>query len=217
MHGNTVDRAVLAHVLLVLALSGLVGCSSAPEGLHHSHTDVLWITICTLRADHLGAYGYPEDVSPTLDGLAARGVLFERTLTPAPWTRPAVASTITAMYPRSLGFMEPGEVKGRALPVSVDTVAEHFQRAGYYTIGITANPNTNETFHFDQGYTFYQGTSQRWHEGYEEAKLSADDVVSLLLEQLRGPAREERFFAHLVLVDTHLPYVSELAWARTHR
>jgi len=42
-------------------------------------------------------------------------------------------------------------------------------------------------------------------------------VVSLLLEQLSGPAREKRFFAHVVLVDTHLPYVSEVAWARTDR
>ena len=62
------------------------------------------------------------------------------------------------------------------LPVSVDTVAEHFQRAGYYTIGITANPNTNGTFHFDQGYTFYQGTNQRWHQKRSPAQPANDPI-----------------------------------------
>ena len=51
-------------------------------------TDVLLLTLCTLRADHLGAYGHALASSPVIDGLAERGALFERALTPAPWTRP---------------------------------------------------------------------------------------------------------------------------------
>ncbi len=195
-----------------LAFLLLSACSAEPE-LHHSHTNVLWITICTLRADHLGAWGYPVDVSPNLDRLAERAALFEQTLTAAPWTRPSVASMITGLYPRSLGFMEPGPAGERALHFSFETLAERFQQAGYYTIGITANPNTNATWHFDQGYDFYRGTARRWGDpGF--SKVSAEEVAALLLDQLRGRARGRRFLAHLVLVDVHPPQQSEVARRR---
>lgn len=201
-------------VLGVGLLACLGGCESSGDDIHHSHTNVLWITVCTLRADHLGAYGYPLEVSPTLDSLAARGVLFERTLTGAPWTRPAIASMVTALDPRSLGFMRPKGDGPSALQPSIDTLAERLQGSGYYTIGITANPLANPSFHFDQGYDFYEGTESGWHRGYEQNKRTADEVVDVLLDQLRGPARDRKFQAHIVLVDTHVPYLAEVARRR---
>ena len=59
------------HAVPLLLLVFALGCEATP-GIHHTHTDVLWVTVCTLRADHLGAYGYDQPTSPQLDALALR-------------------------------------------------------------------------------------------------------------------------------------------------
>jgi hypothetical protein len=64
-----------------------IGCGSgrgAELPLSHTETNVILFTLCSLRADHLGVYGYPKNTSPRLDQLAREGVLFEEVLTPAP-------------------------------------------------------------------------------------------------------------------------------------
>jgi len=200
------------RLVLSIALAGCGGGAETPAGGDLSTTDVLLITLCTLRADHLGTYGGPAGISPEIDALAARGVLFERTLTPAPWTRPALAATVTGLYPRSLGIEEYGmRANDRALDPQLVTLAEHMRAAGYYTIGITGNPNANASFHFDQGYDHYRDTGQLWREGYRQKKQPAAKLVAELLDQVRGPAAERRFFAHLILVDTHTPYRDDVA------
>jgi arylsulfatase A-like enzyme len=175
---------------------------------HHDRTNVLWITVCTLRSDHLGAYGYSKPVSPKLDDLAKRSFLFERTLTQAPWTRPSIASMVTSIYPRSLAIdgSDPEEIE-LGLNDSFRTAAEYFHDADYYTIGITANPNTNPSRNFDQGYDFYIGTKKLWRKGYGRHKADARVVSAQLLDHLNGPAKGRKFFAHLVLVDVHAPYI----------
>jgi len=196
--------------LLTVCSGAVLACGdpvASPARVSRETTDVLWLTICTLRADHLGAYGYPEPVSPRIDRLAESGFLFERTLTQAPWTRPSIASMVTSVYPRRLGIDDSTRwPSDRALNEGFETAAEYFRDAGYYTIGITTNPNTNATFHFDQGYDHYEGTERLWRTGYAEHKVDADQVVGRFLEQLRGPAKDKKVFAHLVLTDTHAPY-----------
>ncbi len=97
-------------------------------------TNVLLVTLCTVRADHLGAYGYERDTSPNLDALARQGVLFEKVLTPSPWTRPSIASSITGLYPRSLAIEEPDRVgNDRVVDDSFETLAETLSAAGYRT------------------------------------------------------------------------------------
>jgi glucan phosphoethanolaminetransferase (alkaline phosphatase superfamily) len=91
--------------LLISAAFCAIGCSAARDTelpLGHSDTNVLLLTLCTLRADHLVSYGYPKNTSPQLDRLARTGVLFEEVLAPAPWTRASMAAMITGLYPRSL-------------------------------------------------------------------------------------------------------------------
>ena len=91
---------------LVLFLLAACAPSDRVARIDGSRTNVLLLTLCTVRADHLGAYGYERDTSPNLDALAAQGVLFEKVLTPSPWTRPSIASSITGLYPRTLAIEE---------------------------------------------------------------------------------------------------------------
>jgi arylsulfatase len=187
--------------------------------MHHSRTNVLWLTICTLRADHLGAYGYEHPVSPTIDALARKGVLFEHTLAPAPWTRPSVAATMTGLYPRSLNIDEPTEqTNNRRLHDSFRTLAEVLYEHGYYTVGITANPNLNAVFNFDQGFDHYVDTgSLFWRSGYGERKRTAEQVNADLLRNLQGPGRGKKFFAQLTYVDVHMPLLDHVVADRFER
>ena len=68
-------------------------------------TVVVWIVIDTLRADHLGSYGYARDTSPALDKLAAGALVFRRAIVQAPWTAPSIASALTSRYPGELGYV----------------------------------------------------------------------------------------------------------------
>jgi choline-sulfatase len=186
----------------------------APEAepLALGETDVLLLTLCTVRADHLGAYGYERPTSPIIDRLAELGVVFERMMANAPWTRPSIASMITGLYPRSLEIDEPRlTFNNRSLEDSFETLAEHMQAAGYSTIGVTANPNANASFGFDQGYDLYRDTGVLWRDGYQHDKVSARQVVAVMLQYLRQLPPDRRFFANLITVDAHVPYRNRIA------
>jgi arylsulfatase A-like enzyme len=74
-------------------------CSSQPPPASRPDASVLLISIDTLRADHLGCYGYERDTSPFIDAFARQGVLFANAVTPRPKTGPALASLLTGSYP----------------------------------------------------------------------------------------------------------------------
>lgn len=114
--------------------------------------NVVLIILDTTRPDKLGCYGYGQRTSPGLDQLAKRGVVFENVLAQASWTRPSIGSLLTSRYPRELGlYVE----KDQILPDEHLTLAEILKAEGYYTIGLTANPNINKYFNFDQGFDEY--------------------------------------------------------------
>ena len=139
--------------LRLLSISCLLAAiSCGPEAPAPTGPCVALVIIDTLRADQLGCYGGNAEVSPELDALAGRGVLFESVLAPSSWTRPSIAGLLTGRHPRSLGiFVEEGD----ALPEEPPTLASSLQRAGWRTFGITANPNINRCFGFARGFDHY--------------------------------------------------------------
>src|SRR5262245_26159043 len=108
---------VTALVAVALAL-GLPRPSRVPAHL-------VIISLDTLRADHLGAFGYPKPTSPVFDRLAARGILFTRAVAQAPSTLPSHGALMTGQYPSVFGSgTEPVPI-----PHRVDTLAELLKRA----------------------------------------------------------------------------------------
>ena len=113
-------------VLLAALLSGLFfGCSRPGK-----RPNILLITLDTTRADRLGCYGYAEAATPHLDGLAGRGVLFERAYTTIPFTLPAHTSMLTGLYPPEHGLRLNGK---NSLHPSIPVATEQLQEAGYDT------------------------------------------------------------------------------------
>src|SRR5215472_5117446 len=96
----------------------------------NSHTNVILITIDTLRADHVGCYGATNVKTPTLDALAADGVVFERAISQVPLTWPSHAAILTGTYPFQNGVQD---FTGEPLSPQFRSVAQAFKGAGYRT------------------------------------------------------------------------------------
>lgn len=119
-------------VACVVAVVIATACEPPPS----PKPSVVLIVIDTLRADHLGAYGYDKPTSPRLDALAREGARFANARATSSWTLPSVGSMLTGLYPAAHG----AERNNTALAAEADTLPEAFQDAGYLTAAISANP-----------------------------------------------------------------------------
>jgi arylsulfatase A-like enzyme len=169
---------------------------------------VVLIVVDTLRADHLGCYGYPRRTSPRIDALAADAIRFERALSPSPWTLPALASLMTALYPALHGARIPSKVGGArwllgpsrfqptsSLHASRTTLAEILQSRGFATLGLVRGSYPSKAFGFAQGFEEYRDNATpgiRW------------DVEEALAWLARR--RPERFLVYLHAIEVHAPY-----------
>jgi arylsulfatase A-like enzyme len=134
---------------MAIAVVFIAGCQNQPTPDTENRRNVLLITIDTLRADHVGSYGYHLETSPTMDRLAAEGVRFADATVQWPKTWPAMASMLTATYPATNGIRA---FPRRPLPAVNLTMAEILQSSGYQTGAVVSNVNLGKEFAFDQGF-----------------------------------------------------------------
>ena len=104
--------------------------------------NVIFILVDTLRADHLGAYGYSRPTSPALDAFARESVLFQNARSQAACTFPSVNSLLTSRYP-PVFLGQPGQALG--IPASVPSLAEVLQARGYTTVAVSASAVVRNT------------------------------------------------------------------------
>lgn len=152
--------------------------------------NLLFVVVDTLRADHLGVYGYGRPTSPALQDLAAEGLLFEQAISQSSWTMPATASLLTGLYPP-----EHGVTDGQPLAYELETLAERLQRLGFSTLGVSANPLVGKAGGFEQGHERFV------HVPWARAETVNELVVPLLDEHARS-----RWFMYVHYIDPHDPY-----------
>ena len=183
---------VVAALLLTTAVSLLTASCSRPAPV-----SLLLVTIDTLRADHLGCYGYPQPTSPRIDRLAAEGTLFERAHTSLPRTTQSVASILTGRYPQSHG------ARGLFSKLSATnrTLAEILKDSGYSTAAVTSNMFLRAGQGFAQGFDLYDNPRHRW-EGD-----SATEITSRALQWLDSRPPREPFFLWVHYLDPHWTYL----------
>ncbi len=141
--------------LAVAALFGTLACNRielAPGALGPPAPNVLLLTIDTLRADHVGAYGARFAETPTLDRIAADGVRFENAISSSPLTLPSHASILTGLYPPQTGVRHNGLYR---LDTEIETLAERLQSEGYATAAFVGAYVLAERFGLDQGFSIY--------------------------------------------------------------
>lgn len=143
---------------------------------------VVLVIGCTVRADQSTVYTPDLSTTPFLAELAAEGRRFDDAVAAAPWTRAAVAAIVSGRHPAEVGIVEPEAARNdRPLPDGVLTLAEVLGDAGYTTLGVTANPNLDPHFGFDQGFSAYASLSESWR-GREVVKVYGDEPVDAALE-----------------------------------
>ena len=176
--------------------------SSGQAAARHERPNVLLIVIDTLRADHLGAYGYERATSPNIDALlAAQGVMLERAYAQAPWTLPSAASYLTGREP---GELYRSREAGVVIPADVPSLAERMRAAGYRTAAYVANPTLFSAAGFDRGFDTYWLPPAK----IESLARPGDDVVERVTPWLRAYGEAEPYFLYLHFVDPHDPYAS---------
>ena len=206
-----------ARRLPAVAFALAFGCSGAdapPEP--PARPDLVLVTVDTLRADHLGSYGYRLDVSPNIDRLAAQGVRFAEATVQWPSTWPSLASMLTGLYPGRSGVLWSPK---RALDDRQLTLAEILRDAGYRTGAVVSNASIGRSMQFDQGFDRFV---ESWLEAYAQeypgrpyrdqtvegvkrftnAGVVTDDAIEWLEAQPRG----EPIFLWAHYMDPHGPY-----------
>ena len=177
----------------------------APGPRHSRPHNVILYVIDTLRADHLGCYGYARDTSPRLDALAREAVLFEDAQAQASWTRPAVASLLTGVTP-----LRHGAVRLRsALGDHVPTLAEILRAKGWATAAWVTNMNVSPHWGFARGFDRYEYLEEDTREGrvYVPAATIQEAAIGWIRER-----RDQPFFLYLHASDTHGPYTPGDPW-----
>ena len=139
-------RARAPGALAALGTLALLSCAGGPRLTH-----VLLISIDSLRADHLGAYGYARPTSPRIDRLAREGTLFERALSSTSWTLPAHAALFTGLADSRHGVVS----DAFALSPQVPTLAASLAQAGFATGAVVSGPYLHPRYGLARGFGDY--------------------------------------------------------------
>lgn len=183
---------------LLAAAGTLAACGCAGEGLLERPSFVL-ITIDTLRADHLGCYGYFRNTSPNIDALARECVVFDHAYAPIATTLPSHASMLTARYPLEHGILANVTHGGRPFGWSRDVLsfAEVAKDAGYATAGFVGARPLKRLTGIAAGFEVWSEPSG--------GERRAGETLEQVRQWLDGPAREP-FFLWVHFYDPHWPH-----------
>jgi len=174
------------------------------DGLAFRGAPVILISVDTLRADHLPAYGYRGVETPGLDALRKDSVLFENAYAHVPLTLPSHAAMFTGLLPPQNGVRDN---LGYALSSGPPTLASYLKEKGYETGGAVSSIVLSHVTGVGRGFDFYEDTVEpdRVSQTLSRVQRHGDETASLLSDWI-GPRADRPFFAFLHLFEPHTPY-----------
>ena len=184
--GRPLTAAAVA--VLVIGITGTVPMRRDAE----PGPNVVLISVDTLRADHLGCYGYDRPTSPAIDRLAADATLFENAYSQAPWTLPSHASMLTSLRPS----VHRADTYTSRLPARLLTLPEVLRERGYQTMAITSHVLLTDLYGIEQGFT-------RFHFNGEKP---AREVTDKALAWIDTRSHKRPFFLFCHYFDVHADY-----------
>jgi len=191
-------RVPPALVVAVLAAALAVVRGAGPRA------NLLLVTLDTVRADHVGAYGDKQAQTPALDRLAREGVRFADATTHAPLTGPAHAGIFTGVYPARAGIRDNAATP---LPPDLPTLATVLKAAGYRTGAFISAFILDRAYGFDRGFDEFDARFDRFQAGDKlRAERPAGQVLKPALAWLSQLPADRPFFAWVHLYDAHAPY-----------
>lgn len=192
-------------------LAGLLaGCG---QPLDAARPDVLLLVVDTLRADHVGSYGYDRPTTPRIDAVAAEGAAFELAYAPMGATTPAHGALFTSKEPLGLGLVR----NGLALSEEAVTLAEILARNGYRTAAFVSSYPVSRRFGMGQGFEHFDDEfpvassrvlDARWEQLWVEGGFDRDGraTVDAALAWLEAEAPASPLFLWVHLFDPHGPH-----------
>lgn len=194
MYKKYFKREVLVIAVFLLFLSSH-SVFLAAEGTQDKQ-NVIWILVDTLRADHLGCYGYHRNTTPNIDEFAKDSIVFKNAFSTSPWTTASIGSMLTSQYPTSLGITsEPVVLNDKFV-----TLAELFKAKDYMTIGIVSCTYASSMVGFDQGFDGYDET-----EAIDREYISSPGVTRKTISFLEQH-KDDKFFLFVHYFDPHMEY-----------
>lgn len=187
--------------LFACALALACGRAQPPAAAPAAARNLVVITVDTLRADRVGAYGYAAARTPAVDALARRGVRFDGAFATAPITLVSHASLFTGRYPPGHHARD----NGMRVDAKVPLLAELLSKAGFSTAAFVAAFPLDRRFGLNRGFGTYGDTLPRQPDGRPSNERPGRDVVAEALQWLGGH-RSNRFFLWVHLFEPHTPY-----------
>ena len=192
-------RAVLFATMIGGAL--LAACGPPPASSSPTLPHIVLVSIDTLRADHVGSYGYARDTTPFLDELAARGVRFEHAFVNTHGTTPSHTTLLSGLYQEThrVGWTEGGhDSRLDRVPESLPWLPSLLSAAGWATISVNDGGNVGDAFGFARGFDLHS-----------DAGGGAWNVTRRALElirQVRKNRPDQPLFLFLHTYEVHSPY-----------
>jgi arylsulfatase A-like enzyme/Tfp pilus assembly protein PilF len=196
---------ISSRFLLLLLAASLLPWASAALGAPAAGPNVVVITIDTLRADHLGCYGYKQIRTPNIDALAADSARFTRAYTAVPVTLPSHTVVFTGTYPMLSGMHDFAANKlGPTQPTLASVLKEH----GYATGAVIGSAVLDSRFGLNRGFDFYYDHfdfNRLQESNLEEMERPGNLVADVTLDWLAKNSGK-KFFLWMHLYDPHFPY-----------
>jgi arylsulfatase A-like enzyme len=206
---NSITYLMVMAIFMTAVLSG---CKNTETELAAQFKDcnILLVSIDTLRADHLGCYGYTKK-TPFIDSIASQGFLFESMYTTSSTTLPAHISLMTARYPGNAR-------NGYYLSDSATTLAEILTRNNYVSMAFTSSLPLDRRFNLDQGFSVYdsdfkgckgslQTKKNKWNNHtFDTFDRNASETTQQVLNRLKKSIPSRPYFLWVHYFDPHIPY-----------
>lgn len=199
------SQAMNMRTLSAICVSAALLLSGCGSGETAGGLNVLLVIIDTVRADHLGCYGYGRSTSTVIDSLAAEGTMWRNVQGQSSWTLPAMASIFTGTTERA---HRSGLREGLAMGLSPDleTMPQMLQQRGYNTAAFFNVAVLAPSYGFVRGFDFYDCRGCTIDQNAEEV---TDSFLRWMEEGRRGGSP---FFVTLHLFDPHYPYTPPEPW-----
>ncbi len=170
---------------------------------------ILYIDIDTLRADHLGCYGYHRNTSPNIDALARNGIVFEQVYASDTPCLPSRSALLTMQFGIHNGIVNHGGTDADPVIEGADrdfqsrlhytSLPRRLQMAGMRTVSVSSFAQRHSAFHWYAGFS----------EAYDVGKFgfeTADEVHGIASDWLARRGRDDDWFLHVHFWDPHTPY-----------
>ena len=189
----------------IVAFAGLLAPACRRDGgLVFPGAPVILISVDTLRADHLPAYGYRGVETPHLDALRKDGILYENAYAHVPLTLPSHAAIFTGLLPPQNGVRDN---LGYALGPEPPTLAAFLAQKGYATGGAVSSIVLSHATGISRGFEFYEDAVEptRVNQTLSRVQRRGNETAAFLTEWIAGRGSKP-FFAFLHLFEPHSPY-----------